>query len=152
MAQVLDVEDRLLRAVSVAEDSGCWMWMGRRDKGGYGKFRLADGKESRAHRTSYQLFVGPIPTGLLLRHTCDTPSCVNPDHLVPGTHRENMDDLLERHPAYGRDHCPKDPSHEYRFRAGKRECKTCENARKRNAYRAKMGTLNTPERWYRKDA
>lgn len=62
---------------------------------GYGSIRI-NKKAERAHRVAYELEVGPIPEGLILRHTCDTPRCVNPSHLIPGTKRENAQDALER--------------------------------------------------------
>lgn len=49
-----------------------------------------------AHRVAYELFIGPIPKGLLLRHTCDTPPCVQPLDLLTGTHPDNMQDRSER--------------------------------------------------------
>jgi hypothetical protein len=49
-----------------------------------------------AHRVSYEHFVGAIPSGLLVRHKCDNPPCVRPDHLEPGTHRDNALDCVSR--------------------------------------------------------
>lgn len=49
-----------------------------------------------AHRVFYERYNGPIPPGLLVRHTCDNPGCVNPDHLEVGTKQDNMDDMKER--------------------------------------------------------
>lgn len=43
-----------------------------------------------AHRTAYELFVGPIPEGLELHHQCRNRGCVNPDHLEPATRQENL--------------------------------------------------------------
>ncbi|WP_082201548.1 HNH endonuclease [Paraburkholderia phenoliruptrix] len=76
---------------------GCWLWTAGRSggAGGYGKFTV-NGKQVGAHCVSYELYVGPIPPGKLLRHTCDVPGCVNPDHLIPGTHKENSDDKFSR--------------------------------------------------------
>jgi hypothetical protein len=49
-----------------------------------------------AHRFSYRLRFGRIPDGLILRHVCDTPPCVNPDHLLVGTDADNGQDRRER--------------------------------------------------------
>ena len=74
---------------------GCWIWLGAKLKEGYGIIHYK-GKLIGAHRASYELYVGEIPDGLIVRHKCDTPSCVNPDHLVIGTHKENAKDRGER--------------------------------------------------------
>lgn len=88
---------------------GCWEWKGKRNDYGYGIFTatrlgIAD---ARAHRVVYEYMVGPIPEGLVLRHACDNPPCVNPDHLEPGTHAANMRDMVERerHWRHGRTEC-----------------------------------------------
>lgn len=76
-------------------NSGCWLWIGATKANGYGN--CSDGERSRnAHRLSYELHVGEIPAGMVIRHRCDTPSCVNPDHLVPGTQRENIQDCIAK--------------------------------------------------------
>ena len=75
----------------------CWEWSGHRltqeSTGEYGTF-WADGKTVRAHRWAYEQFVGPIPEGLVVRHTCDNPPCVRPSHLVVGTQKENIADSV----------------------------------------------------------
>ena len=50
----------------------------------------------KAHRMGYVLYKGEIPHKLQVLHRCDTTSCVNPDHLYTGTHRDNMDDMVRR--------------------------------------------------------
>lgn len=80
-------EERFWAKVAVSD--GCWEWCGHRDKDGYGTLRVG-GTQVRAHRFSYELHHGH--TDLLVRHTCNNPPCVNPAHLLPGTHLENMAD------------------------------------------------------------
>jgi len=69
--------------------SGCWEWTGSKDGRGYGRIRI--GKELYgAHRAAYEIIRGPIPDNLSLDHLCRNPLCVNPAHLEPVTHEENM--------------------------------------------------------------
>lgn len=74
---------------------GCWEWTGATHRQGYGLIKTMTGM-SRAHRVSYELNVGPIGDGLMVRHVCDTPSCVNPAHLLLGTARDNAQDRVVR--------------------------------------------------------
>ena len=76
-------------------ESGCWIWMLGTIKGGYGKISVG-GKTLIAHRAVWEARNGPIPDGLVLCHTCDVPSCVNPDHLFLGTHYDNTQDMLKK--------------------------------------------------------
>ena len=78
--------------------NGCWEWIGSKDKGGYGHFKYPTGNDKPigAHVASYRYFYGVVPEGMEIRHTCDNPSCVNPIHLIPGTHQDNMNDMVKR--------------------------------------------------------
>lgn len=86
-------ECRLLSHV-LEDANGCWLWQAGTQGFGYGKFEY--GEEQYAHRVAWLLLVGPIPAGMILRHTCDVPPCVNPDHLIPGTQKQNVRDCYAR--------------------------------------------------------
>lgn len=79
------------------QEDGCWIWLGSKSDKGYGGFPYEDSHNARAHVVAYKLNKGPIGQGLQVLHTCDNPSCVNPDHLYTGTHQGNMDDMVRRH-------------------------------------------------------
>lgn len=86
--------------VNVIKTDSCWLWNGVKDDSGYGLLCI-DSNRSRAHRYSYTIHNGLIPKGLLVRHSCDNPSCVNPDHLSLGTHKDNkMDSILKLRHAH----------------------------------------------------
>lgn len=128
----------------VQKSDGCWLWQGTksgRTKNGqdlYGAFYLGGGKSVRAHRYAYQISKGPIPEGMFVCHSCDTPLCVNPDHLWAGTPAENNRDCLVkgRHPKQKRTHCIN--GHEFtpdniRYtNKGHRVCLSCEREMRRN--------------------
>ena len=78
----------------------CWPWLGTKKMPNnigeqYGTFGVSENgnrTEYRAHRLAYMLAVGEVPDGILVMHTCDTPLCVNPNHLELGTNADNMAD------------------------------------------------------------
>lgn len=76
---------------------GCWNWMRYRNPSGHGRIRLSKGgKLLLAHRVAYEMIVGEIPTGSVVRHSCDNPSCVKPTHLELGSQADNMKDMAVR--------------------------------------------------------
>ena len=76
-------------------DDGHWLWTGSRCglKREYGQFRYL-GKVSIAHRAMWMIIKGPIPGNLDLLHQCPFTLCVNPDHLRPGTEKENIQEAV----------------------------------------------------------
>lgn len=83
------------RYVTEQPEGACWIWQGSKDKDGYGKF-CHDGKHLRAHRASYEIHKEQIPKGKMICHTCDNPSCVNPEHLFLGDSRINTIDMVQK--------------------------------------------------------
>lgn len=80
-------------------DSGCIEWTGHRCSQGYGRIQV-NHKDMRTHRLAYELAYGPIPEGLVVRHKCDNPPCINPSHLEIGTQKDNIRDRDERGRTY----------------------------------------------------
>lgn len=78
----------------------CWIWMGYKDKLGYGQFQfrypVQVKRNLRAHRSSYELTYGSITEELFVCHKCDNPSCVNPHHLFLGTNYDNVMDRVQK--------------------------------------------------------
>ena len=100
------MEQRFLSKVNKTDT--CWLWTANKNEDGYGAFYF-NKKDRKAHRVAYELWNGEIPADMCVRHTCDEPSCVNPAHLLVGTHTENMRDKVERgrqrtNPPLGENH------------------------------------------------
>jgi hypothetical protein len=94
----------------------CQVWTGNKYKKGYGTIKVL-GKNLKAHRYSYQIHIGDIPEGMMVLHSCDNPSCVNPEHLRAGDAFDNASDMVERNrQATGERHArwnPNSPQHKY---------------------------------------
>ena len=81
------------RTTIVDASTGCWLYKGYRQTCGYGQLYV-EGRRILAHRMSWIAHKGEIPAGMLVCHTCDTPRCVNPEHLFLGTHKDYSDDCV----------------------------------------------------------
>lgn len=88
-------QDRFNEKHIPVTESGCWIWTAGLSPDGYGKFKM-NKKTVRAHRASWEFNCGKIPEGQQVLHKCDTPTCVNPDHLFLGSHKENMVDRSDK--------------------------------------------------------
>lgn len=123
-------KDRFMRKVS--KTMSCWNWEGSKLRKGYGSFNV-NNTIVRAHRFSYSANKGPIPSGLFVCHTCDNPSCVNPEHLFLGDNMANMRDAKAKRRLVGqrKTHCIH--GHEYTAentvfqRDGRRYCRKCKS-------------------------
>lgn len=135
MAPTELLESRMAKLDRSTSTLGCWLWTGEVAKTGYGVVRRdtrrRDLGRMGAHRYFYEAIIGPIPDGLELDHLCRVPACVNPDHLEPVTHAENMRRSLSpaaitaRRGICQRGH-RQTPENVYVNQAtGKRQCKPC---------------------------
>jgi hypothetical protein len=82
------------------KSESCWVFTGGRDKDGYGQVQASrvarDNGVTRAHQLAYVAWVGPIEAGMFVCHSCDKPSCCNPEHLFLGTPLDNVQDMWSK--------------------------------------------------------
>lgn len=137
-----DVE-RFWRLVDRSNSDGCWPWLGTRGSKGYGFFTV-NGSPTGAHRWILGALRGDALTAHeVARHTCDNPPCCRPDHLLVGTHSDNMLDSVARgrHRQTRKTHCAHGheftPENTYVSRDGHRRCSACtkDHARRNQATR-----------------
>ena len=98
MARRKEPRQRILDNITV-DDNGCWLMKARESNWGYARVHWRENnvrKYMKAHRYSYQVFIGEIPEGLLVCHSCDVRNCVNPEHLWLGTSQDNVDDMVKK--------------------------------------------------------
>jgi len=85
-----------MRHVEFEPNTGCWLWSGAPGAGGYGVIRH-DRRYQKAHRVSWALHNGFMPPRTVkVCHHCDTPACVNPDHLWLGSQADNVADMMAK--------------------------------------------------------
>ena len=118
-----------MKQVTKAEN-GCLLWTGAAKPSGYGNINV-DGRTESTHRAAYMAFNGEIPHGMVVCHHCDTPACVNPDHLFIGTQKDNLSDMDAKgrrvvsrrfgnaNPMYGRKHTEDAKDKQSRAKSGK---------------------------------
>lgn len=94
-----DFLERFWSKVNEQSPNECWPWTGSINSHGYGQFAIYRGKSRKwvyAHRLSYELSTAESIDGKVIRHSCDNPPCVNPEHLQPGTQAQNVRDAIDR--------------------------------------------------------
>ena len=129
--------DRFMDKVSPEPNSGCWLWTAACNSDGYGHFKVS-GRGRMAHVIARELFIGKVKEGLELDHLCRVRCCVNPYHVEPVTHKENVnrgisspDAIVNRQKS--KTHCPKGHAYDaentfiYHRRDNyrQRQCRTC---------------------------
>lgn len=139
---------RFWGAVRKGGEHECWPWVGGRTKDGYGHF-CPNGPKEYVHRFSYELHVGPIPSGKQIDHLCRNRRCVNPAHLEAVTKRVNWErgeassarNRRKTHCIYGHAFTP---DNTYRDAQGNRSCRICgrrANRESRARIAARLATL-----------
>lgn len=147
--RVRPLRERFEERIQPEPMSGCHLWTGSTNKcyGVVGKGGRSGGM-FQAHRLSWEFSNGPIPDGLHVLHKCDTPACVNPDHLFLGTNGDNIRDAIAKGRQYqvAKTHCvnghaftPENTA----FLRGNRQCRACHNVSNRR-YRASLRTEAQP--------
>lgn len=145
----LDRDVARFRKYVQPQANGCHLWTGAKAGRGYGVFGVGsrlDGSRRQvyAHRWSYVRAHGPIPEGLTVDHLCNTPACVNPEHMVLATQYENsMRGTCVAAVNKRKTHCPAghayDKQNTYIDATGGRHCRACGRASAHRRWLKKKG-------------
>ena len=118
------LSERFWSKVNKTRPSSCWLWTGPTDAGRskeYGRIKV-EGRKIPVHRLAWVLTHGEIPSGLIIRHTCDETKCCNPTHLRLSTQQENIQDMYSK--GRGKRKAPA-PCHPERLHYAKGLCAQC---------------------------
>jgi HNH endonuclease len=123
----VSLETRFFSKILPAATDECWLWKGKPNGNGYGRFCFGGGGYVMAHRWAYELLIAEIPAGLVLDHLCRNRMCVNAWHLDPVTIAENV--RRGRQWESEKTHCPELHAYSelntYITPEGHRECRIC---------------------------
>lgn len=138
-----DEKRALLQQRSAPAPNGCRLWTGPvSPRSGYGLWKYRRGRSTQAHRVAYEVFIGPIPAGLVVDHDCHNRStdchagpcdhrrCIEPSHLMVRGRGENP--CASPYYKSNWTHCPQGHAYDnYRRPNGRRRCLVCLNAKQR---------------------
>ena len=153
------VMERFLAKINKTDT--CWLWKGSKSSKGYGSININNAFMS-AHRLSFMLFKGEIKNGLWVLHKCDTPACVNPEHLFLGNAKDNAIDMTNKNRGnvifknnHNKTHCKN--GHEFTeeniyYYGSKtrphRGCKICVKSRSVEAFKKRKMFVNNINKEY----
>lgn len=128
--------ERFWGKVEAGGEDECWLWTAGKSDRGYGQFWDGE-RKVRVHRFAYELLVGPIPTGMELDHLCRVLHCVNPKHLEPVVHCENVlrgngtaaENARKTHCKNGHEFTPENTYLGLERGRERRRCRTCDRRR-----------------------
>jgi len=83
------------------KDGDCLVWTRCLNTDGYPRAAINGNANGKIHRVVWELYNGKSAQGYVVRHTCDNPKCINPDHLIIGTNLDNIQDRTDRDRAHG---------------------------------------------------
>lgn len=136
----MNLKNELLTSYNL-DSSNCWNWKFSKDSNGYG-FLFYNSKLRRVHRLAAHLFKNlDLDSKVAVLHTCDNPSCYNPEHLFLGNQSDNMKDMhnKRRHSSSASITCIRghllEGDNLYLTPAGRRNCKECRRTSARESYR-----------------
>lgn len=89
------LKERFEEKVEMIPECGCWIWTSSTHYKGYACFWYKS-KNEKGHRVAWEIYNGPIPHGKHVLHRCDTPACVNPNHLFLGDNFINQQDCAAK--------------------------------------------------------
>src|ERR1039458_3908152 len=123
----MTLQERLWLDVDTTDENVCWLWMGNKNWGGYGRISVK-GRLTLVHRVAYELKRGPIPAAKKIDHLCRNRACINPKHLEVVTQAENIRRGQAAASKRAITHCPQghpyDDENTLMWR-GVRNCKAC---------------------------
>ena len=90
-----EMRDWVWKHMDISDPDKCWNWKGKKNIKGYGRMIMFQ-REYAATRVVYEIVNGKIPSGYLICHKCDNPSCCNPNHLFAGLPKDNMEDMVQK--------------------------------------------------------